>query len=52
LAENWEALVNTMALFRKVAVEVGDHLAYACPHGLPQRVSAYVEQFRRLEAGR
>ena len=49
LAENWEALVNMMALFRQVAVEVGEHLGYAYPHGLHQRVSAYVEHIRRLE---
>ncbi len=49
LEENWKALVNTMALFRQVAAEVGEHLGYAYPHDLHQRVSAYVEQIRQLE---
>jgi aminoglycoside 6-adenylyltransferase len=48
LADNWEALANTMALFRQVAVEVGAHLGYAYPHDLHQRVSAYVEQIKQL----
>ena len=46
--ENWAALKNTMALFRRVAVEVGLHLGYAYPHELDERVTAYVEDFRRL----
>jgi aminoglycoside 6-adenylyltransferase len=49
LEENWIALANTMALFRRVAVEVGAHLGYAYPHDLDQRVSAYVERIRRME---
>ena len=46
--DNWTALKNTLALFRRVGVEVGAHLGYAYPHELDQRVSAYVENFRRL----
>ncbi len=46
--ENWTALMNTMALFRRVAVEIGVHFGYAYPHELDQRVTAYVEKFRRL----
>jgi aminoglycoside 6-adenylyltransferase len=49
LADNWEALAHTMALFRQVAVEVGEHLGYAYPHDLHQRVSAYVDQIKQLE---
>jgi aminoglycoside 6-adenylyltransferase len=49
LAENWAALENTMALFRQVAIEVGTHLGYAYPHDLDQRVTAYVEQIKRME---
>ncbi|MGE5222106.1 MAG: aminoglycoside 6-adenylyltransferase [Omnitrophica WOR_2 bacterium] len=48
LADNWEALVNTMDLFRKVAAEVGERLGYAYPDELHQRVSAYVEQIRQM----
>jgi aminoglycoside 6-adenylyltransferase len=49
LADNWEALAHTMALFRQVAVEVGEHLGYAYPHDLHRRVSAYVDQIKQLE---
>ena len=46
--DNWVALKNTVALFRRVAIEVGDHFGYAYPYELDQRVTAYVEHFRRL----
>jgi len=49
LAENWAALANTMALFRQVAIQVGAQLGYAYPHDLDRRVSAYVDQIRRME---
>jgi aminoglycoside 6-adenylyltransferase len=49
VADNWDALAHTMALFRQVAVEVGKHLGYVYPDDLHQRVSAYVEQIKRLE---
>lgn len=48
IADNWKALANTMALFRQIAVEVGDHLGYTYPHDLHQRVSTYVNQIKRL----
>lgn len=46
---NWEALDNTIALYREVAVEVGDHLGYAYPHELDQRVDAYLQKVRHLD---
>jgi aminoglycoside 6-adenylyltransferase len=49
LADNWDALAHTMALFRQVALEVGAHLGYAYPDELHQRVSAYVEHIKQLE---
>ena len=49
LADNWDALAHTMALFRRVAVEVGEHLGYAYPDELHWRVSAYVEHIKQLE---
>jgi aminoglycoside 6-adenylyltransferase len=49
VADNWEALARTMALFRQVAVQVGEDLGYAYPDDLHQRVWAYVEQIKRLE---
>ena len=45
--DNWEALANTMALFRRAAIEVGTHLGYAYPYDLDQRVSAYVKRFKQ-----
>lgn len=47
--DNWEALANTMALFRRVAIEVGTHLGYAYPYDLDRRVTAYVERIKQLE---
>jgi aminoglycoside 6-adenylyltransferase len=49
IADNWEALAHTMALFRQVALEVGEQLGYAYPDDLHQRVSAYVQQIKQLE---
>jgi aminoglycoside 6-adenylyltransferase len=50
LAENWEALANTLALFRQVAVEVGAALGYPYPHELDRRVCASVERLKNLPA--
>jgi aminoglycoside 6-adenylyltransferase len=49
LVDNWEALANTMVLFRRVATEVGTHLGYSYPYDLDQRVTAYVEHIKKLE---
>jgi aminoglycoside 6-adenylyltransferase len=51
IAENWEALFRTMALFRQVAIDVADHLGYVYPHDLDQRVTAYVERMKSLDRG-
>jgi aminoglycoside 6-adenylyltransferase len=48
VAENWEALFHTMALFRQVAMEVGEALGYAYPQDLDRRVVTYVQQMQRL----
>ncbi len=48
VADNWEALARTMALFRQVAVEVGMSLGYVYPHDLHERVEAYVERIKQL----
>lgn len=45
--ENWQALANTMALFRRVAIEVGDHLGYTYPYDLDRRVIAYVDRIKQ-----
>lgn len=44
--ENWEALFRTMALFRRVAMDVGAGLGYAYPMELDQRVTAFVEKMQ------
>jgi aminoglycoside 6-adenylyltransferase len=49
--DNWVALKNTMLLFRRVAIEVGEHLGYSYPYDLDQRVTAYVEHIRQLRSG-
>jgi aminoglycoside 6-adenylyltransferase len=49
LEENWEALSRTIDLFRKVAVEVADHLGYAYPHDLDRRVVTYLNRVKLLD---
>ena len=48
-AENWEALFRIMALFGRVATEVGADLGYAYPLDLDRRVTAYVHEIRDLD---
>ena len=43
VAENWEALFRTMALFRQVAMEVGAGLGHEYPIDLDKRVTDYVQ---------
>jgi len=47
ISDNWEALFRTMALFRQVAVEVGERLGYTYPLDLDQRVAAYVKDMQQ-----
>ena len=47
IADNWEALFRTMALFRQVAIEVGEGLGYSYPHDLDEQVTTYVQKMRR-----
>ena len=51
ITANWDALSRTLALFRRIAIEVGERLGYAYPELLHQRVCAYIEQIRQLPAG-
>jgi aminoglycoside 6-adenylyltransferase len=48
IAENWQALFATTALFRNVASAVGASLGYTYPHDLDARVTAYLEEVRSL----
>lgn len=47
--ENWEALFRTIDLFRRVAIEAGDHLGYPYPHELDLRVTAYLKKVQNLD---
>jgi aminoglycoside 6-adenylyltransferase len=46
-SENWQALFHTMALFRQVAMEVGERLGYSYPLDLDQKVTAFVKSMQR-----
>ena len=46
IADNWEALFRTMALFRQAATEVGKQLGYAYPLEMDERVTNYVKQMQ------
>jgi aminoglycoside 6-adenylyltransferase len=47
--ENWNALFKTTALFRRVAIEVGDALGYRYPFDLDEHVTSYLQRIRNLE---
>ena len=48
IADNWEALFRTMALFRQVAMDVGEGLGYEYPLDLDQRVITYVQKMQPM----
>jgi aminoglycoside 6-adenylyltransferase len=50
-AENWEALFRTLDLYRRVAMEVGEHLGYHYPDELDDRTMAYLQKVRDLDRG-
>jgi aminoglycoside 6-adenylyltransferase len=47
IADNWMALFDTIALFRRIAAEVATHFGYQYPRDLDERVVAYL---RRVQA--
>ena len=49
IADNWEALFRTMALFRRAAIDVAADLGYTYPQDLDGRVTAYVQFIRGLD---
>ena len=51
IADNWEALFRTMALFRRAAIDVAGDLGYAYPQDLDRRVTAYVRSIKGLDRG-
>ena len=46
-AQNWESLFRTIALYRLIAVEVGQSLGYDYPYDLDQRVTAYAQEIQK-----
>lgn len=46
--DNWEALFRTIALMRRLSIEVGEHLGYAYPHDIDERAVAYVQKIKTL----
>ncbi len=50
IEDNWDALFRTMALFRQIAMEVGEGLGYTYPLNLDQRVTEYIEQMRKMSS--
>ena len=49
IEELWESLFRTTALFRKVAIRVGEALGYEYLHDLDRRVTIYHETVRKLD---
>ena len=49
IEENWLALFQTTALFRRVGMEVGEALGYRYPSELDERVTRYLQRIRNLE---
>jgi hypothetical protein len=47
ITDNWEILFRAMALFRQVAMEVGESLGHPYPLNLDQRVAAFVINMQR-----
>jgi aminoglycoside 6-adenylyltransferase len=50
LEENWTALFNSIALFRKVAIKVGDHLGFDYPLEFDGRMMNYLQKVRNLDS--
>ena len=51
IEDNWEALLRTIALFRRVAMDVADDLGFDYPLDLDRRVTGYVHAVRGLGRG-
>lgn len=49
LDANWDAMFKTIALFRKAALEVGEHLGFTYPADLEARVVSYLEKVKHLD---
>jgi aminoglycoside 6-adenylyltransferase len=49
LDANWDAMFRMIDLFRKVAIEVGEHLGFTYPHAMDRRAVAYLQRVRYLD---
>jgi aminoglycoside 6-adenylyltransferase len=49
--ENWDALSRTVALFRRVAIDVADSLGVEYPRDLDRRVCRYLGEVKEKRAG-
>jgi aminoglycoside 6-adenylyltransferase len=49
--ENWDVLFKTIELYRRVAIEVGQHLGYNYPHELDRRAVDYLRKVQNLDRG-
>ena len=49
LDENWDALFRTIAVMRRVAIHVGQHLGFTYPEELEGRVLKYLQRVQQLE---
>lgn len=49
LEDNWRALFNIAALFRKLAISVGKDLGYDYLHELDKKVSGYLDKIQTLD---
>jgi aminoglycoside 6-adenylyltransferase len=47
--QNWDALFRTIAIFRRIARQVGQALGYAYAEEMDRRVTAYLHWVRCLE---
>lgn len=47
--ENWDALFKTIALFRKIAIDVGNRLGYSYPSDLDSRMMDYLHKVKDLD---
>jgi aminoglycoside 6-adenylyltransferase len=48
IEDNWNALLRSTALFRRVATEVGDALGYQYPQRVDDLVTAQINEVRKL----
>lgn len=47
---NWKALFQSIQLYRKVAIEVGEHLGYDYPHDLEKRTQTFLNKVKNLDS--